>query len=450
MAERIKQRPWELAAPDHNVTYENASLVDPSSGTVKRGTSFTIRDGKFVDVWTISDKEDSPRRVISGKLIDLQDRFVCPGLIDCHVHLTATPGDVLLRDMYNAETSTLAFRSAFLAREMLLRGFTTVRDTGGADAGLRDSIDEGLVKGPRLFIAGKALSQTGGHGDFRARHVSNQHQCCGDIPGLSRVCDGVPQCLEAVRDEIRKGADFIKIMCGGGVATLTDPLTMLQFTPEEIQAITSTAAYSGKYVTAHAYTPQAIRHAVDNGVRGIEHGNFVDRETAVYLKEKNVVVTPTLVVYQAYEIANKPPFDNLLTRSSKEKNREVLASGLESLKILEEAGVTMCYGSDLLSVLHPLQSGEFSIRSQVLSASSILRSATTNAAEYLGMQEKLGCIKPGAFADFVVLNENPLEDITVLDRVKDSFLAIVKDGRVVASKIDGLAQDTSYHSFTLE
>nr|CEG04582.1 unnamed protein product [Fusarium clavum]CEG05788.1 unnamed protein product [Fusarium clavum] len=446
----MKQRPWEYASDHNEVTYENASLIDPSSGSVLRKTTFTVRQGKIVDVWTADDNDsNNSQHTKSQKVVNLENRFVCPGLIDCHVHLTATPGDAVLKDMYAAETSTLAFRSAFLAREMLLRGFTTVRDTGGADAGLRDSIEEGLIKGPRVFIAGKALSQTGGHGDFRARHVSTQHPCCGDIPGLSRVCDGVPQCLEAVRDEIRKGADFIKIMCGGGVATVTDPLSMLQFTPEEIRAITTTAAYSGKYVTAHAYTSQAIRHAVDNGVQGIEHGNFVDPETAAYLKEKNVVVTPTLVVYQAYELANKPPFDNFLPESSKAKNRQVLASGLESLKILDEAGVTMCYGSDLLSVLHPLQSSEFSIRSRVLSASSILKSATVNAAEYLGMQGKLGTIAPGAFADFVVLNENPLEDITVLDRVKESFLAIVKDGRVVASKVGNLVQDGSYHSFIL-
>ncbi|CAH0045896.1 unnamed protein product [Clonostachys solani] len=391
-------------------------------------TSFTVHNSKITAVWT--QDEEAPKTShceTSGNVVDLGHRFVCPGLTDCHVHLTATPGDVTLKGMYAAETSTLAFRSAYLCSEMLLRGFTTVRDTGGADAGLRDCIEEGLVKGPRVFIAGKALSQTGGHGDFRVRHVSTQHQCCGDIPGLSRICDGVPQCLEAVRDEIRCGADFIKIMCGGGVATLTDPLSMIQFTPEEIRAITTTAAYSGKYVTAHAYTNEAIRHAVDNGVRGIEHGNFVNAETAQYLKEKEVVRTPTLVVYQAYEVVDKkPPFDDLIPESSKAKNSEVLASGLQPLKILEDAGVTMCYSSDLLS-----------------------DSATTNAAKYLGMEGKLGCITPGAFVDFIVLDQDPLEDVTVLDRV-ESLLSVVKDGRVVASKIESLVQDESYHAFNLK
>ncbi|KAM6505624.1 hypothetical protein FSOLCH5_013800 [Fusarium solani] len=449
MSSVIKQRPWEPSPSTKAVLYTNANIVDPEAAEVHYGASFQVEDGVITGVWKNGAEQPTPGNE-GITTIDLHSHFVCPGLIDCHVHLTAAPGDVTLKGMYATEASTLAFRSAYLAREMLLRGFTTVRDTGGADAGLRDSIAEGLIKGPRLFIAGKALSQTGGHGDFRSRHEGSQEKCCGgDLPGLSRVCDGVPQCLEAVRDEIRRGADFIKIMCGGGVATLTDPLSMLQFTPEEIRAITTTAGYSGKYVTAHAYTTQAIRHAVDNGVRGIEHGNFVDSETATYLKEKDVVVTPTLVVYQAYEIADKPPFDNLLTPAGKAKNRQVLASGLESLKILHEAGVTMCYGSDLLSVLHPLQSGEFSIRSQVLPAASILKSATTSAAAYLGMTDRLGQIKAGAFAGFIVLTSNPLEDITVLDNANSSFLAIFKEGQVVASKMENVVQDVNYRDFTL-
>lgn len=451
MADKIKQRPWVPEPVTADVLYVNASLVDPASSQVYAGAAFQVRDGIIARVWAKEGDHPDLSEVQGASTVDLQNRFVCPGLIDCHVHLTATPGDVTLKGMYAADTSTLAFRSAWLAREMLLRGFTTVRDTGGADAGFRDSIEEGLIKGPRVFIAGKALSQTGGHGDFRSRHEGDQHKCCGgELPGLSRVCDGVPQCLEAVRDEIRRGADFIKIMCGGGVATLADPISMLQFTPEEIRAITTTAGYSGKYVTAHAYTPQAIRHAVDNGCLGIEHCNFVDAETAAYLKERNVTVTPTLVVYEAYEIADKPPFDKLLSDSGKAKNREVLASGLNSLKILQDAGVTMCYGSDLLSVLHPLQSGEFSIRSKVLSAECILKSATVNGAAYVGMADRLGEIKEGAISDFLVLEANPLEDITVLDRVESSLLAVVKEGRVVASRIHGLVQDPSYADFELK
>ncbi|BAE58047.1 unnamed protein product [Aspergillus oryzae RIB40] len=341
--------------------------------------------------------------------------------------------------MFAASPNTIAYRTTYVARNMLLRGFTTARDTGGADAALRDAIAEGLLSGPRLFIAGKALSQTGGHGDLRAPYQGDEHKCCGGhSPALARICNGVPACLEAVRDELRQGANFIKIMCGGGVATPTDALDMLQFTAEEIQAITTTAAYSKTYVTAHAYNAEAIRHAVDNGVRGIEHGNFIDPETARYCKEKGVVFTPTLITYQGM---TEPPFDNFLDEFSQAKNLEVLASGLQALEILRDAGITMCYGSDLLAGLHTLQNREFSIRSAVLSPLEILQSATINAATLVGMEGKLGCIKEGAIADFLILNANPLEDITILDHVDKSLMAIAKEGRIVSSKIADLSVD---------
>jgi imidazolonepropionase-like amidohydrolase len=444
MKKELQATPWlpQTAAPD--VTFVNATLIDVEAGKVHLNSSFRVRDGIIVEVSTGS---SAGRHDSSSQVVDLQHRFVCPGLIDCHVHVTATPGSLLLKELFSASPNAIAYRSLFVAKEMLLRGFTTVRDTGGADAALRDAINEGLVRGPRLFIAGKALSQTGGHGDFRASYQATEAKCCGGHShSLARICDGVPQCLEAVRDELRQGADFIKIMCGGGVATPTDALEMLQFTAEEIQAITTTARYSGKYVTAHAYTVEAIRHAVDNGVRGIEHGNFIDRETALYCKEKGVTFTPTLVTYYGMM---EPPFDHFLNEASLKKNRQVLASGLEALKILRDAGVTMCYGSDLLAGLHALQNGEFRIRASVLSAIEILQSATVNAARLLGMEGKLGCLKADAIADFLILSKNPLDDITVLDRMSESLLAIVKDGRIVTSKLDELRADPLYHDMEL-
>lgn len=445
MKKELQAKPWLPQTPAPDITFVNASLIDVEAGQVHPNSSFHVRDGIIVEVSTgnaIPTREDS-----STQVVDLHHQFVCPGLIDCHVHITAAPGSFLIKDLFAASPNAIAFRSAFVAKEMLLRGFTTVRDTGGADAALRDAIAEGLLRGPRLFITGKALSQTGGHGDLRAGYQTEEAKCCGGhTPGFARVCDGVPQCLEAVRDELRQGADFIKIMCGGGVASPSDALDMLQFTAEEIQAITTTARYSQKYVTAHAYTVEAIRHAVDNGVRGIEHGNFIDRETALYCKEKGVVFTPTLVTYYGM---SEPPFDHFLSEESQKKNRRVLDSGLEALKILLEAGVTICYGSDLLSGMHVLQNGEFRIRAAVLPAVEILQSATVNAAKLLGMEGKLGCLKPQAIADFLILNKNPLEDITVLDRMSDTLLAIVKDGRVVASKLGELTPDPLYRDMEL-
>jgi imidazolonepropionase-like amidohydrolase len=433
-----QDKPWAAQTATPSVTLTNISIIDVQLGKVHPMSWLSVVDGK-INAISLGGHLPAPTGQNS---VDLGGKFVLPGLIDCHVHLTATPGEATLKDLYNAAPNTVAFRSAYVAKTMLLRGFTTVRDTGGADAALRDAIAEGLVPGPRLFIAGKALSQTGGHGDFRATHQREEHKCCGGhTPGIARICNGVPECLEAARDELRQGADFLKIMCGGGVATQTDPLEMLQFTAQEIQAVTTTAKYLDTYVTAHAYTVAAIRHAVDNGVQGIEHGNFVDPETARYCKEKGVVFTPTLVVYHGY---TEPQFKNFLSVTSAKKNREVLAGGLEALKILKEAGVTMCYGSDLLGGLHPLQNKEFKIRSAVLDSSDIIQSATVNGAKYLGMEGKIGVLKEDSIADILVLTENPLEDIGVLDRVGSTLLVVFKEGRVVASKLSGLAVDELY------
>jgi imidazolonepropionase-like amidohydrolase len=439
----LLQKPWLPASAPPLLYFGNVSVIDTEAGVVYHDAMVELSNGIITSVSPAGSISPSDK----AQVIDLQGRYLCPGLIDCHVHVSATPGGLTLRELYEAHPNTIAYRTTFVIRQMLLRGFTTARDTGGADAALRNAIEEGLLPGPRLFIAGRALSQTGGHGDNRAPYQDSNLKCCGGHQlGLSRICDGVPECLAAARDELRKGANFLKIMCGGGVASPSDPLDMLQFTAEEIQAIVKTAANLNTYVTAHTYTSKAIRHAVENGVLGIEHGNFVDLETAKYCAAKGVIFTPTLITYHGM---NTPPFDSFLDEAGRAKNKEVLASGVEALKICSEAGVMLCYGSDLLSGMHALQNGEFSLRSKVLSAADILRSATVNAAKLLRMEGKLGAIRKDAIADLLILDGNPLEDITVLDRMSNTLLGIIKDGRVVASKIPDLHVDPLYNTLAL-
>lgn len=439
----LQQKPWLPASAAPLLHFHNVSLIDTKAGVVHHGFSVEIQDGIITSV----SLGTSRKPISDAQVIDLHGKYLCPGLIDCHVHVCATPGGFTLKELFETHPNTIAYRTTFVIKQMLLRGFTTARDTGGADAALRSAIEEGLLPGPRLFIAGKALSQTGGHGDSRAPYQDTDLKCCrGRQLSLSRVCDGVPECLVAARDELRQGANFLKIMVGGGVASPSDPLDMLQFVAEEIQAITKTAANLNTYVTAHAYTSKAIRHAVDNGVMGIEHANFIDAETAKYCAEKGVIITPTLITYHGM---SKPPFDSFLDEKGRKKNKEVLASGFDALKICSEAGVTLCYGSDLLSGMHSLQNGEFSLRSNVLPPADILRSATVNAAKLLRMEEKLGVIQEGAISDLLILDENPLEDITVLDRMSRTLKAIIKDGRVVASKISDLPVDPLYDTLSL-
>jgi imidazolonepropionase-like amidohydrolase len=259
------------------------------------------------------------------------------------------------------------------------------------------------------------------------------------VRGLGRIADGVEQCLHAAREELRQGADFIKIMASGGVVSPTDRLANVQYTPAEIQAFCSVAKDAGTYVTAHAYTPAAIRNAVTNGVLGIEHGNLIDEATAKLMAVKGAYLTPTLVTYEA--MASKD-FGSFLPPSIAAKNLQVLEAGLQSIKVADEAGVTMCYGTDLLGPLQTKQNDGFRLLQQAgQSPLKILQSATINAARMLRHEEQMGRIKDGYFADLLILNANPLEDIEVLCKPEKHLLAVIKDGRVVESRWSRLEKE---------
>lgn len=265
--------------------------------------------------------------------------------------------------------------------------------------------------------------------------------------GLSTVVDGVPGVLAAARTQLRRGADFLKFMAGGGVASPTDPLAGIQFTPKEMRAITTAASDAGTFATAHAYTPGAIRRAVDAGARGIEHGNLVDAATARLLADKGVYLTPTLIAYAAMA---DPRYAGFLPAANAAKNAEVLERGLESVRLAHEAGVTMCLGTDLLSFLGVEQLREFGLRARVLPPAEVLRHATVNPARLLGQEERLGQVREGFVADLLVLNANPLEDVTVFERPEKHLLGVIKEGRVYASRWSKLPVDVEPRKVLLE
>ena len=423
-------KPWLPKSSIPGLLLTNANVIDTINGKVHADSSVLLEHGKISKVAYDGDNIETTGDIQS---IDLRGKYVCPGLIDSHVHIAAVPGTPDLRQVIATPEQEALLRMTFVCRDMLFRGFTTVRDCGGAPYALKQACESWLAPGPRLFISGHALSQTGGHGDFRSAH--DHSNCAGDfVSGLGRLCDGVPECLKAARDELRRGADFIKIMAGGGVASPTDRLMDRQFSPEEIRAMVLVADNAHTYVTCHAYTPESIYIAIENGVKGVEHGNLIDRRTAKLMAERNCFLTPTLVTYQTLADPRLPQF---LPPDARSKNEKVLAAGLEALKIAKEEGVTMCYGSDLLGPLGAYQLQEFGIRSQVLAPLDILQSATINPAKMFG-QETLGRIEPGCEADILILGGNPLEDITVFERYEQELLAVVKGGRVCRSNLPGL------------
>lgn len=418
--------PWKLP-PQQTYRLINANVIDPLDGSVLRDTTVELAGGL---VRSVGSKSQDVGHDQSPITIDLEGKYILPGLWDCHVHLAAVQGCKTLDEILNLSTDTSVLRQPEIGQAMLDRGFTTVRDCGGALLPLKLAFEQGIHPGPRLFIAGRQLSQSGGCGD--KRDSFDDSICCGGAKQIScRTVDGVPECLKFAREELRLGSDFIKIMAGGGVASPKGALADIEFTEDEIRAITTVASNARTFVTAHAYTPNVIQQAVKCGVKGIEHGNFLDEPTAQLMASQNVYLTPTLV---AYAVGSMPQVAGFVSPESMAKLQDTVVSGLEALRIANEAGVTICFGTDLLGPMHFAQTKEFQLRKRVQTPLEIIQSATTNAARMMSRQDELGRIAPGFKADLLILNANPLEDITVLDRPEKHLLTVFKEGRIAASR----------------
>jgi len=400
----------------------NASVLDIATGTILPGRTIAIRNGLITEV---SDSANPVELLPGEETLDASGKIVMPGLIDGHVHVMAGTAD--LGGLASWSPNYAAAQSARLMKDMLHRGFTTVRDVAGADYGLAQAVEEGLFLGPRVVFGGKALSQTGGHGDMRGPGSSFQddHQCC---PSISIICDGVDAVRKGARDQLRTGANHVKIMLSGGVASPTDRVDSTQFSDEEIVAAVEEARAVNRYVTGHAYTARAVNRGLRLGVRCIEHGNLIDDESVALFVENNAYLVPTLITYQRLKIDG---VKNGLSESSHEKVDLVLNAGLEALARATRGGVNVVFGTDLLGDMQQHQSEEFNVRAQVQTALEILRSATLTAAELMGMEGQVGVIAPGAFADLLVLNQNPLDDVTVLSTPETSIALILKGGEVV-------------------
>lgn len=408
------------------VLFKNAALLDPAQAELLGEHDVLVRGGCIEEV------SDRPLNVASAgtaRVIDLKGRTLMPGLIDLHVHVVAVELD--LSRQAHMPNVLVALRSAQMLRAMLRRGFTTVRDAGGAGHAFKQAVDSGLVAGPRLFVSGRALSQTGGHGDMRARSdflADNATcPCCVRVGAVSRVADGVDEVRRAVRQELQMGADQIKIMASGGVASPTDPVGAFGYSEDEIRAIVAEAHARQTYVLAHAYTAEAIARAVRCGVRTIEHGNLVDAQTARLMAQHGAFAVPTLVTYEA--LAGEGAQYGL-PEASIVKIAQVRDAGLRSLEIYRDAGVAMGFGSDLLGPSQRLQSDELRIRTQVLSAREVIASATLVGARVLGLEGRLGQIVPRAWADLLVVQGNPLRDISCLLGQGEGIALVMKGGVV--------------------
>jgi len=402
-----------------NIIFRSARVFD-GSDMLREGSNVAVEDGVI--------REISDRPAADGaEVVDCGGRFLMPGLIDAHVHVYAAGLNIVR--VAQSPVSYLAHFAAQFLRTSLDRGFTTLRDAGGADIGLALAIKDGLLdRVPRLFYGGRVISQTGGHGDFRPGDHSFGHYCgCSyHADPMAVIADGADEVRKAVREELRRGASHIKIMGSGGVASPTDPLDRCQYSEEEIRAAVDEADRAGSYVAAHCHPKEAVRRAAALGVRSIEHATLIDQDTADYVAEQGSFTVPTISTLIALlEEGEKLGFPKV----SMEKLRRVSDSALSSLEIMKRAGVKMGLGTDLLGSLHVRQSTEFTLRAKVLPAIDVLRSACVVNAELLRQTGKLGCIRQGAFADLLVLDGNPLEDMSVLGSGGDRIPVIMKEGR---------------------
>lgn len=384
------------------ILFRNFSLLDPRWDEARGGYEVLVDGGIIKEV------SDKPIAAPEARVVDGGKRTLMPGLIDCHVHVFLT--EVNIRNLESIPLTLLTAKSAELMRGMIGRGFTTVRDTGGADWGIKTAVESGLIPGPRLFISAKAIGPTGGHSDSRRRtdYQPASCGCCNGMVYVMAVADGADGVRKCVREQMRQGADQIKIMCSGGVASPYDPLDSLQFSEAEIAAATDEARNFGRYVLAHAYTPEAITRAMNNGVRTIEHGNLIDDKSARLIQSKGGYMIANLVTYFSMK-ERAAQFG--MTADMLAKNDIVLEGALRSLEICKAAGVKVGYGTDLLGALQVDQSLEFIHRAKVLRPIEIIRQATLVGAEIVQQEGKLGVVEPGAHADLIAVDGDPLANL---------------------------------------
>lgn len=406
---------------------KNASILDSAKGGGSDPSDIFVVDDvieKIAPTGTASTD--------SASVIDAGGRFALPGLIDCHAHPFLA--DTNIGRLKDVPPTLMAARASNIMRRMLMRGFTTIRDAGGGDWGIKAAVEEGEIDGPRMFIAGRALSQTGGHGDFRSlTDETSTCLCTNALAYTGVVADGVDGVRKAVREQLRRGADQIKIFVSGGVSSPHDPLECDQYSPEEINVIVEEATRRNTYVMAHAYQASAIKIAVEQGVRTIEHGNLIDEEAATLAASKNAFVVPTLVTYTVLEEEGRK---NGWSEAMLKKLEVVKSAGLNSIKICKKAGVKLGFGTDLLGDSFDHQSREFMIRSEIETPQEVIHSATQINAEILNQTGRLGVIKEGAFADLLLLDQNPFEDLNLLQDQGAHMKLIVKGGKIFKNTLN--------------
>ena len=403
-------RSTPAAAP---LTYVQAGrlLADPATGKVETERTLVIQDGKVLRI------EDGYTSAPQAKVVDLRDSFVLPGLIDSHVHLTSEQGPNARLEEYTKSKSDLALDGAWNAMKTLKAGFTTVADLGAPNESifaLRTAIASGRIPGPRIIASGSAVSVHGGHGDGANGVVEELVHVYRPIS----VCSGADDCRRAVREQVRAGADVIKITATGGVLSQTAAGLAQQFSEEELKAIVQAAHAMGRKVTAHAHGGDGINAFLRAGGDSIEHGTYLDADSIKLFKASGAWLVPTLMAgdFVAREAA-KP--DTFFTPAQRDKALLAGPRMLDMARRAHDAGVKIAFGTDTGVSAHGDNAGEFALLVKAgFTPLEAIRSATVGAAEHFGLSALIGALTPGKQADLIAVKGDPLSDVTELTRVK--------------------------------
>ena len=423
------------AKPQPKLTLiSNVNIFDGVNDELQPNMHVLVKDNL---IETISAEPLAIIQTDNVTMIDGGGRTLMPGLIDAHVHLTIPEPIDELRN--RVDWMYWGVVSGKEAERMLLRGFTTVRDAGGPAIGLARAIDQGKIPGPRVYPSGPVISQTSGHGEHR-NYTEPHPNMPGSTPSffnqhLEFLADGKPEVLRATREALRLGATQIKLMAGGGVSSSTDPLHTVQFLPEELKAAVDAAKDWDTYVMVHVYEDAGILRSIEAGVQCLEHATLMTDESAKAIKEADVWVVPY------FSMLGLTPEDaeKALGRQAVSKFLSVRNGALNQMKLLKEYGIRkVAFSTDIIGSPEALkkQNNEFGIRTQAWSSHEILVQATSRCAELMALSGKLnpytdgplGVVKTGAYADLLIVEGNPLEDVRVLEDYENNIKFIMKDG----------------------
>ena len=404
----------------------NANIIDCTGRDPIPGGTLVVRDGRIQDVGA-ADRVSVPR---DSRMVDVGGRTVMPGLMDAHAHMALLEARIAeYEDKHPG--AIFAYSVAKNIKNTLMQGYTTIRDTGGCDWSFKESVMRGLIPGPRMFVSNGPISQTGGHGDHRQRHDRRSEHHDHPLMAGSAIADGADQVRLAAREQLRRGADQIKIMAGGGAASPTDAVEDPQYTVEELAAAVYEARAVRKYVCAHVYVPEGIQNCIKAGVRSIEHGNFMDEESASMMKEKDLFLVPTLAIF---EMSSRYGRENGAPESMLQKINSVRDVGAQSLEIASSVGLKIGSGSDVFGPYVEGRALSLELQANVLGAMESLICATRNNAELFGIQDEVGTLEAGKLADVIVVDGDPLQDISILQE-QDNVKVVLQSGRVVKGEL---------------